>query len=273
MLRQKGFTLIELLTVIAIIGILAAIIVPAVIQAKAGAYRGQDITNMNTLRSALQQYKVDQGGYPPALLGYVTLYTSGPNIGQVIPANQISGFLYPKRVNSIETFRPAYNRIGAAVTTEAVWPGTEANSANCALQAYDSSTNGFVANVALTGGNPTPTTNVNEALRFYKVSGYDVADAVGPTNAKRPELRYTLFWTGYGLGAGTCGLGNANDSPRQLGYDDPPEDTVITWNSFYRDGNTAPPAHIKREIVLLLGGAARPADSANVYNQAWAAKP
>ena len=105
MSRKRAFTLIELLTVIAIIAILAAIILPVLARAKDNAYRNSDISNMNAIRAALQLYRVDQGAYPPALLGYVTLYASGPNMGQVIPADQLKGFLYNKRVPSLETLR------------------------------------------------------------------------------------------------------------------------------------------------------------------------
>lgn len=269
---KRAFTLIELLTVIAIIAILAAIIVPAVIQAKVGAYRGQDISNMNALRSALQQYKVDQGGYPPALLGYVTVYQSGPNIGQVIPANALNGFLYAKRVASVDTFKPAYNREAMNATTTAAWPGTSANAASCSAQAFDQNTSGFVADTSLTGGDPTPVAASAQALQFYKVSGFDVAETPTPSG-KVYQLRYTLFWTGYGLGNGSCGLGNAADNPRQLGYDDPPEDTVITWNAYYRNPNLVPPINNKLDIALFLGGAARPVDSNNVYSQAWGVRP
>lgn len=273
MTQRKGFTLIELLTVIAIIAILAAIITPAIMRAKVGAARSQDISNMNAIRSALQQYRVDQGGYPPALLGYVTLYTSGPNIGQVIPANALNGFLYSKRINSLSTLRPNYNRELESATTNASWPGTIANAAACASQAFDGNTTGFVTDISQTGGDPTPTTNANEALNFYRVSGYDVSEGTSPTNVRRWEIRYTLFWTGYGLGNGTCGLGNAADNPRQLGYEDPPEDTVITWNAYYRDFGVNPPPHRKDDIVLFLGGAARPTDSRNVHEQAWGVRP
>lgn len=273
MKRKVGFTLIELLTVIAIIAVLAAILVPVFARAKVSAFRSADISNMNSLRTALQQYRVDQGGYPPALLGYVTLYASGPNIGQVIPANQIQGFLYPKRANSIETFRPSQNRVGNELTTNARWPGIGANPGNCAAQAFDANTAGFVANVSRTNGDPTPTNVAADALNFYQVSGYDVANAFGPGGTRRWELRYALFWTGYGQGAAGCTLGNAADSPRQLGYEDPPETTVITWNSYFREGSTVPPARTKNDIVLFLGGAARPMDSRNVYEQAWNLNP
>lgn len=278
MRHRTAFTLIELLTVIAIIAILAAIIVPAIVRTKDAAYRNQDMSNMNSIRSALQQYKVDQGGYPPALLGYVTLYSSGPNAGQVIPANSLAGFLYSKRVNSIETLRPSFNRETMVATTNASWPGTAAPAfGGCStegpLQAYDADNAGFVANPAITGNN-VPTANVNEALNFYKISGYDVANAYGPTGVKAPELRYTLFWTNYGLGVNGCGPGSGLDDPRQLGYDDPPETTVITWNSFFREGATVPPpARQKREIVLYLGGGARMMDSNGIYTLAWAQRP
>jgi type II secretion system protein G len=273
MTQRRGFTLIELLVVIAIIGILSAIIVPAIIRAKDSANRSADMSKMNELRSALLQYKTDQGAYPPALLGYVTLYSTGPNVGQVIPADQLQGFLYNKRVQSIETFRPIPNRSAFNLTTNARWPGIEGAAAPCNLQAFDANDNGFVADTSLTGGDPTPTTNPNEALNFYRVSGFDVAEVYGPDGAKRWELRYALFWSNYGLGANGCTLGSASDDPRQLGYEDPPETTVVTWNSFYREGSTVPPANTKRDSVLFIGGAARPFDANALYRQAWRVSP
>ena len=67
MRRRNGFTLIELLVVIAIIAILAAIIFPVYAQAKKGAYKSSDLSNMNTLRTALQLYRTDQGCLPARL--------------------------------------------------------------------------------------------------------------------------------------------------------------------------------------------------------------
>ncbi|MFX8668662.1 prepilin-type N-terminal cleavage/methylation domain-containing protein, partial [Acinetobacter baumannii] len=80
-------TLIELLTVIAIIALLAAITFPVFSRVKDSANRNADMSHMNTLRAAIQLYEADQNGYPPALLGFVTLYTSGPSAGNVVPAD------------------------------------------------------------------------------------------------------------------------------------------------------------------------------------------
>ncbi len=123
--RRLGFTLLELLTVIAIIALLSAITFPVYARAKDSANRNADMSNMNALRTALQVYRADQGGYPPALLGYVTLYQSGPNAGNVVPADQLKSYLYPKRVDSIRTFQPAYAKFGLTDTTPAVWPNQD----------------------------------------------------------------------------------------------------------------------------------------------------
>jgi prepilin-type N-terminal cleavage/methylation domain-containing protein len=288
-MRRLGFTLIELLVVIAIIAILAAIIFPVFMRAKANAYRSSDISNMNALRTALQLYRTDNGAYPPALLGYVTLYTSGPNAGNVMPANELNGALFPRRIDSLQVFRPSYNRSRPFETTTAVWPNkdprpvgstpildnngdgavTNADDQQFARQAYDSATTVQRPDPA----DPTGSTLINS--EYYKLSGYETAEIPTGSNTTRTELRYALHWTYWGLGVGGASLGSRLDDPRQLGYSEPPESTVVTWNSYFRDYGSGGvvPTNGKQDVVLFLGGNAKPYSSRDVYDRSWRVMP
>lgn len=78
---RRGFTLIELLIVTAIIGILAAISVPALTTAIQKARQRATMSDMRTLANALQMYAMDARFYPltmtmdqlqPLLVPFVT---------------------------------------------------------------------------------------------------------------------------------------------------------------------------------------------------------
>ncbi len=69
---QSGFTLLELLVVMAIIGILAAIAVPALRDSPQRAREATLREDLFTLRSVLDQYHGDKGVFPPDLQTLVT---------------------------------------------------------------------------------------------------------------------------------------------------------------------------------------------------------
>ena len=299
---KRAFTLLELLTVIAIIAILSAIIVPVFARVKDNANRSQDIADMNALRTALALYREDQGAYPPALLGYVTLYSSGPNAGNVIPADQLKGFLYPKRTDSLNSFIPAYTRFPMTQTVNAVFPDADPAALGTgqqldlngdgnltalddtlgSRQAYGSA-DGSVCwdptiNAVAAGARCSAVTLTDPAdplaRLFYPISGYDVAEVPVAGGGKRFELRYTRFWSNFAIGNGVgFGNGDANDDPRQLGYTNPPDTTVVTWNSNFREYSTpGVPQPLRRDIVLFLNGSARPWDSKQIFDRAWRQK-
>ncbi|HEX2163940.1 MAG TPA: prepilin-type N-terminal cleavage/methylation domain-containing protein [Thermoanaerobaculia bacterium] len=66
-LRQDGFTIIELIIVVAMIGILAAMIMPALKNQPVRAKEAVLKTNLRTLRDVLDQHKGDKGHYPSSL--------------------------------------------------------------------------------------------------------------------------------------------------------------------------------------------------------------
>ena len=73
---QKGFTHIELMIVIAIIAILAAILIPNFLHARAEAVTAACEGNEKQLATAEEEYSVDNGGGYVSLSGLTTPYIS-----------------------------------------------------------------------------------------------------------------------------------------------------------------------------------------------------
>ena len=101
--RRGGFTLIELMIVIAIIAILAAILVPNFIRARAQGQLTACKSNLKNIGTALEMYSTDWSGKYPILANFEAGLT--PNYLKTIPEGPAAG------TNTYEyaTAAPAYN--------------------------------------------------------------------------------------------------------------------------------------------------------------------
>ena len=87
--KQKAFTLIEVLVVVAILGILAAIVVPKIMDRPDEAKRVAAKADIGALVQALKLYRLDNGFYPATDQGLAALVQKPSS--QPVPANWKAG--------------------------------------------------------------------------------------------------------------------------------------------------------------------------------------
>ena len=75
MRKDRGFTLIELLIVVAIIGIIAAIAIPNLLNAINRGRQKRTMADMRTIATGIEQYEVDNNFYPKVGSGITTVAT------------------------------------------------------------------------------------------------------------------------------------------------------------------------------------------------------
>lgn len=81
-LNQRGFTLIEIMVVVVILGILAAVVVPRVLDRPAQARRTKAAADIKGIESALGMFKLDNGFFPSTDQGLKALVDK-PETGRI----------------------------------------------------------------------------------------------------------------------------------------------------------------------------------------------
>jgi general secretion pathway protein G len=90
--NQGGFTLIELMVVIVILGILAGMIVPRIMDRPEEARRTKAEVDIGAISQALKMYKLDNGKYPTTDQGLQALIEP-PSTGQLAKNWRDGGYL------------------------------------------------------------------------------------------------------------------------------------------------------------------------------------
>jgi type II secretion system protein G len=135
-LNRKGFTLIELLIVVAIIGIIAAIAIPNLLNAIQRGKQKRTMADMRAIGTAVEAYAVDNNYYPAA----------GSFLSAV--ASQLEP-RYIKKLPTVDAWNGNFEYESAG--------GTTAQEYTIASYGKDNTSTGFT---------PTKTTNFNNDIVF-----------------------------------------------------------------------------------------------------------
>ena len=93
--RARGFTLIEILVVVVILGILAAIIVPNLMERPGQARITKAKSDIRAVESALNMYRLDHHVYPPTDVGLQALVSDYLPRLPMDPWNRPYNYLFP----------------------------------------------------------------------------------------------------------------------------------------------------------------------------------
>ena len=93
--KKSGFTLVEILIVVVILGILAAIVIPQFTEASTEAKLSSLKTDLQTLRSQIELYKIQHNDIQPSFANFVAQMTGYTDVDGVVQAAAGPGVFGP----------------------------------------------------------------------------------------------------------------------------------------------------------------------------------
>jgi general secretion pathway protein G len=90
MKAKTGFTLVEILIVVVILGILAAVVIPQFTEASTEARESTLMSDLQTLRSQIELYKVQHNDDPPALATFEEQMTQTSDIDGTASGDKVA---------------------------------------------------------------------------------------------------------------------------------------------------------------------------------------
>jgi general secretion pathway protein G len=105
--EDRGFTLIELMIVVVIVGILATLLIPRIMERPEEARRIKAKADIKSIESALKLYKIDTGSYPTTEQGLQALLTK-PDTNPVPKKWREGGYLEGKELPKDAWGNPFY---------------------------------------------------------------------------------------------------------------------------------------------------------------------
>jgi general secretion pathway protein G len=141
MMARKGFTLVEILIVVIILGILAAIVIPQFTDASTQARESSLRSNLQTVRSQIELYKVQHNDSLPASTGGVDFPTAMTGKTDVTGAVSTDPNAYGPYLQQMPT-NPFNNKntVGTDGTAGSGTYGWMFNTSTGTFQADDSTT-------------------------------------------------------------------------------------------------------------------------------------
>ena len=121
---RKAFTLVEILIVVVILGILAAIVIPQFTSASTEARENSTRSQLQTLRSQIELYKLQHGDAVPNLVGGGAAPGDGTNWAPLTGTTTYAGttygpYLQQVPVNSLNSNSNVVNGTNAAAASAA----------------------------------------------------------------------------------------------------------------------------------------------------------